>query len=344
MFKDKKNMTTFLVIGDTHFKTSNITEVEEFIDKSTKKASDLQPSYIILLGDILDTHEKINTIPLNYAYTFIDNMQNIAPTFVIVGNHDMCDNSQFLNNNHWLNGMKKWNNVTIVDRVLSITSNHQLFLLCPYVFNGRFIEALSTYEHDWRTSTAIFAHQEFRGCKMGAFLSTEGDEWDISNPNIISGHIHSNQSPQINIYYPGSSIQNAFGESEHNIIAFLTFNYTNTSYIKEEIDLLLPRKKIIYMNVEDLQDYIPVINNDKIKITLSGFYDEFKLIKKTEKYKELLNLGYKINFKPTKKQNNDIQDDNSVKETSFLDILKDLVIQENNIHLSYLHQQILNNN
>ncbi len=70
----------------------------------------------------------------------------------------------------------------------------------------------------------IFAHQEFYGCKMGAIESIEGDKWDHSFPLVISGHIHSEQRPQKNIFYPGSVIQHAFGESEDNGLLLLIFN------------------------------------------------------------------------------------------------------------------------
>ncbi len=49
-------------------------------------------------------------------------------------------------------------------------------------------------------------------------------KWDHSFPLVISGHIHSEQRPQKNIFYPGSVIQHAFGESEDNGLLLLIFN------------------------------------------------------------------------------------------------------------------------
>ena len=37
---------------------------------------------------------------------------------LLVGNHDYINNQQFLTNNHWMNAMKDWNNVTIIDKVI----------------------------------------------------------------------------------------------------------------------------------------------------------------------------------------------------------------------------------
>ena len=101
--------------------------------------------------------------------------------------------------------------------------NNEKFIFVPYVPPGRFEEALRTLKDDWISASCIFAHQEFAGCKMGAIVSIEGDKWDIKNPIVISGHIHSKQQPQKNIYYSGSAMQHAFGESAKNIIAFFSF-------------------------------------------------------------------------------------------------------------------------
>ena len=131
---------------------------------------------------------------------------------------------------------------------------------------------------------------------MGAIISVEGDKWPLTNPHVISGHIHSRQIPQSNIYYTGSAMQHAFGESEKNIIACLTFD-GKENYEKDEVNLALPRKKIVYMDVDDIDDYVVSETEDKIKVTVSGVYDQFKAFKKTKKYKKMIEKGVKITFK-----------------------------------------------
>ena len=37
---------------------------------------------------------------------------------------------------------------------------------------------------------------------MGAIVSVDGDQWGLDDPYVVSGHIHSKQPPQENIYYP----------------------------------------------------------------------------------------------------------------------------------------------
>jgi DNA repair exonuclease SbcCD nuclease subunit len=340
MNQNKK--TKILCIGDPHFKVSNIDEVNIFIERIIKLTEEIKPDFIVMMGDLLDTHEKIHSIPLNKAYEFIDKLRKISITYCIVGNHDYYNNSQFLTQNHWLNGMKEWKNVVIVDKVELLEINGFKYLFCPYVYPGRFKEAIDTMDVDLNDIDCIYAHQEFYGCKMGAIVSTEGDKWDINSPFVISGHIHSNQTPQENIYYPGSSMQHAFGESDRNIIPVLTFIEKKIKPDIEEIDLGLPRKKIIYKDIENIKNFEIKDTENKIKLSISGCYEEFKTFKKTGKYKDLIKKGVKVIFKPKKieiKTSNKIDTD----DTSFIDIISLLVKNKKDPYIYQVYEEIINN-
>ena len=232
----------------------------------------------------------------------------------------------------------------MVDKVLHFPIFDYNFLFCPYVPPGKFIEALNTCEFDWKKSTAIFCHQEFFGCKMGAILSVEGDKYDESYPNIISGHIHSKQTIQSNIYYCGSSLQIAFGESEDNIIPVFTWNRTN-DYKLEEIDLKLPKKKIVYTDISNIENYEPTNNEDKIKITLTGVHDDFKAFKKTKKYKEIIKSGTKVVFKAKKikeETKKESKEQNINENQDFSSVLQNLVNSEENIYLLQSYEYVVN--
>ena len=54
------------------------------------------------------------------------------------------------------------------------------------------------------------------------------------------------------------------------------------------------------MDVDDVDAYTVPDTEDKIKVTLSGSYEEFKALKKTKKYKNLVDKGIKVVFKPKK--------------------------------------------
>jgi len=330
-------MTTILFIGDPHFKVDNIPEVNLFMNKLEELAFSQKPDLICIGGDLLHTHEKIHTVPLNKSYELVDRMRKIAKTFVLVGNHDAINNQIFLTEDHWMNGMKEWENVTIVDKVVHYADKGVSLIFCPYVPNGRFQEALNTIGDVWKSADCIFAHQEFYGCKMGAIVSVDGDKWPQDYPYIVSGHIHSKQRPQENVYYTGSAMQHAFGESEENIIAFLTIN-SGDKYDIQEFDLKLPRKYIVYKTIDDMENFTPVESSDQVKVTILGNYEEFKAFKKTAKHAELLKTGTKIVFKPKKQKHKE-----ETTENDFHKILSDSVNSEKNPHLNEVYELVVHN-
>lgn len=346
-----------LVIGDPHFQTTNLIEVDIFIDKILEILESQIIDFIVVLGDVLHTHEKVHTTALNKAYEFVEKISKYAKTYILVGNHDYENNQQFLTTNHWMNGMKKWNNVYIVDKVIYDEINEYNFIFVPYVFPGRFFEALDTIDFKKEDVSCIFAHQEFASCKMGAFISIEGDKYPLDYPNVVSGHIHLNQTPQENIYYPGSCLEHTYSGSDNSksIVAILTFYNKKEKYQLEEINLDLPNKKVIYLeNIEEVKNLniseLKKSEHDKIKVSISGNFDEFKHFKKSKMYKELMEEDIKIVFHPkrieTKIKNEQIQESllkyNDDENVHFTTILKDLIDKERNPYLTQIYEYVFN--
>jgi len=345
-----KNNISAIAIGDPHFQINNITEVDTFIERINALVQYENPTFIVCLGDILHTHERLHTTPLNRAYKFIDTLRKIAPTFVIVGNHDMFNNQQYLTEDgHWLGGMREWKNVTIVDKTTTAQFGVHSFTLVPFVPNGKFIEALDTIGTDWKTSTTIFAHQEFYGCKMGAIQSIEGDKWSTDFPLVISGHIHTRQRSQPNVYYTGSSLQHAFGENEESTVTHITFTRTKDCILRD-ISLNMPRKRIVYRDIDDIDTFEPTNTVDKIKLTINGTCEQFKSFKKTKKYKDLTERGIRVVFKPRKitLEERDTTTDkklceNITTEANFSRILFDIVNEQRNPYLIQAFESVINN-
>jgi len=294
----KEQMITALCIGDPHFRLENIREVEMFTDLVVELATIRKPTFIVLLGDILHDHEKINTVAMNHAYDLIRKLRDIAPLYVLVGNHDACTNQIFLSDHHWLNGMKEWRGVTIVDRVVTAEIQDEFFTFVPYVPPGRFFEALDT-NPVWKSSKCIFAHQEFHAAKLGAIISDVGDKWNTDLPYVISGHIHSKQTLESGVFYTGSALQVAFGENEHVTVTLASFSECKIPNL-DNIDLGLPRKRILYTDSGSVADIIIPETEGDIKVSVSGNSEEFKLFKKTKKYKDLVDSGIKVVFKQTR--------------------------------------------
>lgn len=332
-----------LAIGDPHFKLDNVRDVNIFISELEKLIITRKPHTIIVLGDLLHYHERVIISCLNLAYSFLKMLRKYAPVYVLVGNHDMEDHTQFLTENHWMNGIKLWGkqedeyDIKIIDKTTNVTLSETQITLIPYVYPGRFKEALDT-NPGWKKSKIIFSHQEFFGCNMGAIKSEIGDKWELNNPFIVSGHIHDRQIPQSNIYYVGSSLQHAFGESNKKVIALIDldieykYNQNEGGLFKDsicgitEIMLSLPQKKIINTSIADIsKKNIEISELDKLRLTIKGNFEEFKAFKKSNKYKDLIDKGVKIVYRKEK-----IQAKNKVVKCSFEEILESLVNSENN--------------
>lgn len=303
-----------LTIGDPHFKVDNILESEEMTRNLIKLAKTIQPKFIVVLGDTLHKHEVLNTFPLMKAEHMILLLSEIAPTFVLIGNHDRPNNSTYMTNEHPFNALKLWKNTYIVDeKVVDANIAGLRFLFVPYVFPGRFEETLFHTEkgvkEPYKNTAAIFCHQEFFGAKMGAIKSQVGDKWPTTNPLVISGHIHDYDKLQPNLIYVGTPMQHAFNETCEKAISVFTFFQGNTDEKKWEelkweelkweesrVDLGLIKKVIIYLTPEKVHTYQPP--TDKlIKIVIKGDDASLKAISKLEQIKEWKKIGIKISYK-----------------------------------------------
>lgn len=303
-----------LCIGDIHIQTSNTVDIRIFIKKLLEyiETHSENIDLIILMGDILHTHERLHTIPFNIANELFEQLSKLKPLYVLVGNHDYINNSQFLSDNHWMNCFKNKENIHIIDKVTLCNHNNINIIMAPYVPDGRFVEALNTIlKFDWKKSDCIFGHQLLDGVKMGAILTENVEKWEDGYPFLISGHIHDKQRIQNNLYYTGSSMQHAFGESCDKTISLVKID---TSIHIEEIDLKLPKKQILYYDIEDL-DTNSTLNDDNIlkklidmienskqnnihyKITISGSFEQYKVFKTKPIFLKLQQNDTKVIFK-----------------------------------------------
>jgi hypothetical protein len=152
--------------------------------------------------------------------------------------------------------------------------------LCPYVPNGRFIEALKTKIKDIRKDTDFyFSHVCVNNMKMGAIVVNDADDWKEDYPPLFVGHEHTFQEIAKNCICTGSSISTSSSEGTDKYLIVLNINaehkINETQHIKinekhstehkvnennplwsyDKIVLDLPRNKTIYYkNVKELKD------------------------------------------------------------------------------------------
>lgn len=395
----------FLCIGDQHIQPKNIPEIDILIsrlesllsicntkDENTKDTKEIEKDtklfskygtekydFVVLMGDCLHTHEKLNTLCLSKAHDLIKMISLYTHCFVLLGNHDIINNSQEFPDEHPFVFASQMKNVTIINKMTAYTFNdnkikeidnkqidNYSFILSPYVPDNRFVPLLTqTFNDKWTNVKFILGHQLIKGAKMGAIISEKGDIWKSTYPQLISGHIHDKQTLADNMYYTGSVLQHAFGEKGDKTILSVNLNslYNNLidnkltdnksnddNSLKEymtEINLHLPEKKLLYFeSIKQLKNFKTVPENTKIKISVSGSPEEFNAYMSTSKYKELKNMGVTIIFKPTRseiKQSNEQLNKqlNKQKTTKTFDqLLKESIDKEKSSELLKLYNDI----
>lgn len=300
-----------LTIGDPHFKSTNVKQTNELTSKISKiirQNEDLDA--VVVLGDTLDRHDKVDLFPLHRSVSFfkeirrsLDYIENKTNSFekqlwILIGNHDRPNNTTFLTDEHPFTSVKEWRNTIVADEVLieSICHKEKEFLVClvPYVPVGRFNEAMGG-ECDWwkhivdfdqgEQIGCVFAHQEFKGCKLTEkVISGCKDIYPKKAPLCISGHIHTRNSPQLNLIYPGTPFSHDFSDSdkEYGVSIFTFFDDdSDDGYNKkvEEQFINLDISKKILVNIcssDELENLLKksIVNQTKLTtelIKLKGF-------------------------------------------------------------------------
>lgn len=279
-----------LVIGDPHFKVSNVKETEMMTNEIIKVAKEKKPHMIVVLGDILDTHEQINMLAYNNAINLLRQLQDLAPLYVLIGNHDRKNNQVFLTNEHIFTALEWWNNTTIVYTTIRVVKDNYTFIMVPYVPTGKFEQALNLVT--WKDADIIFAHQEFKGAQLGPKKSIHGDVWDMNNPYVISGHIHDYCQLQPNLLYLGTPIQHKHYDSNNKCIIMVDC-ITKTHH---KIELNVRRKKIIHLLVSDINKYeLDETIDAKIVITCKS--TDIKMLSKHAKIEQWKLKGHKVFYK-----------------------------------------------
>lgn len=320
-----------LTIGDQHFQPTNIEDIEKFIYELENHLEKNKYDIIVSMGDLLDKHGTVNVLTLNRAVDYLKMLKKYAKTYVLVGNHDMINANQFLTSNHWLYPLKGIDdNLIIVDTVINNVYGNLNFTFCPFVPNGRFIEALYTID-DWKNSTCIFAHQTIDGAKYNGIVVDDSDEWKPDFPLCVSGHIHGPQEVAKNFIYVGSAFHL---DSSTSTKRMLSIEWNEKERLKREIKdihLNILVHKVINTTLSEVESYEYVNKNEKIRFRVECTENDFKTFKKSNKYKELIKMGIKID--PVINRDNNLEFDNNDKKT-FLEILED-DLQDDELYVLY---------
>lgn len=284
------------LIGDPHFSVKNIKEMTIFCDKIYRWIRETNPDILVVLGDILHTHAIIHVKPLMMAIDFLRGCAKLCPTYLLIGNHDRPNNSNFLTTEHPFNGINI-DNLTIVDtglvEILEVDGGEFHLAFIPYVPAGRFIEAYDQIVKGEKIDL-VFAHQEFKGCNLGASVSETGDHWSKSKPPVISGHIHIKQTLS-NIHYVGTPLQHEFGDETQKGVHLVhlskggitPLHYYPLNICTKIVKTIKAKKFHLFEPQEETQT----------KLIVSGTPEELAIIRNSDKVLELRKKNCTVLFK-----------------------------------------------
>ena len=273
-------MVKLLVLGDVHIKNNNLDEVNVLMDRVVEACNQHKPSGIVQLGDFIDKYTNSADV-IHAARENLTYLSSYAQTYVIAGNHEMRNNQCYLPEVHALSFMTDMVPEVSVFSSPTIVKAHGLKLcFCPYVPPGKLIETLDKHCPDWKSCNLVFAHQEIKGCQFGDSVkkdvepvtSSHGDVWHSSYPMLISGHIHYRHKVSENMIYPGSCLQNNFGEMQDK--SFMLLEITNEGVTYEHIPTLIQPRLAVSTKIEELDDLnIPLTQHNKgarLRLRVSG--------------------------------------------------------------------------
>jgi predicted phosphodiesterase len=307
-----------LCIGDLHFSAPNIEYTNELYDCVKTYLDDSKDiTTVVLLGDILDGHEKVYTQSLNRALNFIKMISESHLAYLIIGNHDYIDDNQFLTDSHPFNALKHWKNVVVVDHV--IVENDKTFM--PYVKDNKIEEALQT-NPEWIHTKYVFSHIAVNGVVYGIKEVEDSIEWKSEYPMLISGHIHDHQVLKTNVLYVGSAYQVRDGEP--NDKCSLLISGDTLEWIKFPIS---PRG---ILNIHLPITEVPDIENYS-KLIIEGTVEQIKTFQISDIFTKLKESGKIVVMRKANTLNIPEEINEPVQTKSLMELLQELLTDEERV-------------
>ncbi len=150
---------------------------------------------IVHLGDLFDNRNIIPINLLNYGMDIVEEISQIAPLHIIIGNHDLYSKSASEINS--IRPFKYIPNVKIYDSPKVLKFNNLNILMMPYI--EKRLDQIKVIEEN-KNCDYLFCHSDLNGCKMhlSSAAHRNNDKIDIENfksfKKVRSGHIHLVQS------------------------------------------------------------------------------------------------------------------------------------------------------
>jgi DNA repair exonuclease SbcCD ATPase subunit/DNA repair exonuclease SbcCD nuclease subunit len=234
----------FAHIADTHIKNLKYhKEYRAVFQQLYQTLREQKVDYIIHCGDIAHTKTQISPEFVELCSDFLKNLAEIAPTYVILGNHDGN-----------LRNSYRQDAITPIVDALGHKNLHLLKNAGETHLNDRFcLNVLSVFDEDnWVKPSNLkkinigLYHGAIKYSRTDIGFVMEHGEHDISIFNdcdyAMLGDIHKTQvlNKEATVAYAGSTIQQNFGETQDKGI-FVWEIKSKTEFTREKFDFVNPK-------------------------------------------------------------------------------------------------------
>jgi DNA repair exonuclease SbcCD nuclease subunit len=278
-------MNKICIITDTHFgfeKNNN-----DVLKSCMKFFDDVLIPYLtknkiknlFILGDLFDSRTTISTKIHDKVFELFDVKLKKFNIYILVGNHDILYNSTL--NVHSLKFLRKFKNVTVIEKPQIIEINKKNILMTPWVVDNSPVDNIIEDECD-----ILMGHFDIKGFNFSKHvICKEGYEPESFNKFkfVFSGHFHTRSVKKVNnttFVYVGSPYQLTRVDSEEER-GFLIYDTEKETYSFECNDVSSKFVEIEYPNEFTELD----VKNNRVDVFIE--YNEKNY--DPEKYEEYLN-------------------------------------------------------
>ena len=202
--KNVKNDFKVVALGDLHLSKS---VDKRKIDAIKKQIIIEKANYNVFLGDLVSTPKELENKEIQeQLLDLIASSAVVAPTMIILGNHDFINKNKGKNNQHSIeNNTDFWQKVTSIDNVYLLNNdlyrdNQVLFMgykeTLKYYYNNESYEDLEVFFNDFKSYPKLYKNIPKDTIKIGLIHSPEYAKLDKNikllqdYDLLISGHNH----------------------------------------------------------------------------------------------------------------------------------------------------------
>lgn len=202
--KNVKNDFKVVALGDIHLSKS-VDKIK--ITAIKKQIKEEKADYNVFLGDFVSTPKELENKEIQeQLLDLIESSAVVAPTMIILGNHDFINKNKDKNNKYSIENNKAfWEKVTSINNVYLLDNklyqdNQVLFMgykeTLKYYYNNESYEDLEVFFNDFKSYPKLYKNLPKDIIKIGLIHSPEYAKLEKNNmllrdyDLLISGHNH----------------------------------------------------------------------------------------------------------------------------------------------------------